>query len=151
MTEKLFLCLNAQMSVFINISLVFFIFHKMLTLKLILKHLTPSFHLKCDWMLSNFDSIYIFSPSIIVLIFIIFFRENPQNYGATTSGTKTKKSRSVTYCVHGKKASDCCNVETLGFVAVQPQDCEYNFKSFKVLSKLFFLLTLFQHFISHDC
>lgn len=43
-----------------------------------------------------------------------------RNYGSTTGASSSyKRTTSVTYCVHGKLASDCCELDSLKFKTIQ--------------------------------
>ena len=45
-----------------------------------------------------------------------------RNYGSTTAGSSSNKERktaSVTYCLHGKLAGDCCESDSLKFKTVK--------------------------------
>lgn len=64
---------------------------------------------------------------------LLFCREtsmSTSNYGSTSSsksaGTKKRRTSSVIYCVHGKVAFDCCDVDaSVEVKKIQPTDCEY--------------------------
>ncbi|KAL7049186.1 hypothetical protein ACKWTF_003624 [Chironomus riparius] len=49
-----------------------------------------------------------------------------RNYGSTTAGSSSNKERktaSVTYCLHGKLASDCCESDSLKFKTIKDAHC----------------------------
>jgi hypothetical protein len=56
-----------------------------------------------------------------------------RNYGSTTAASgsnKGKKTASVTYCVHGKLAGDCCELDSLKIKTIQDGEFIHSFSCY---------------------
>lgn len=54
-----------------------------------------------------------------------------RNYGSTAgSSNKDRKTTSVTYCVHGKLAGDCCELDSLKIKTIQDGEFIHSFLSY---------------------
>lgn len=79
-----------------------------------------------DAIIYNFDDIINSLMYISDFMFPLCSDTQPA-YGATSNSSskdarKVRRTQSIIYCVHGKVASDCCDLDQLKVKTVKPED-----------------------------